>query len=222
MSFIQQGYAIRENVISPNHVQLLLNELSALELNPSQGGIRRIESIIPCINELANSEMLAAFVQEYLSGSPSLVRAIYFEKSPANNWFVTWHQDRTVSVSAKFEKPGWGPWSLKAGVWHVQPPLDVLNSMVTVRIHLDPATKDNGCLKVIPCSHQHGIVKSTEVNELASRQEAIYCQVSAGGAVVMSPHIIHSSEKSRSESKRRVIHLEYSSYVLPDGIEWLP
>ena len=56
---------------------------------------------------------------------------------------------KTIAVSDKFEKAGWGPWTLKAGVHHVQPPIEVLNNMVTFRIHLDDTNESNGCLKLI-------------------------------------------------------------------------
>jgi hypothetical protein len=111
MSFSKQGYKILENIISQDTVTNLLDYLTAVKLQASQGGIRRIENIVPSVKRLAHSESLLCLVQTYLSGDPQLVRAIYFEKSPTNNWLVPWHQDKTVAVSEPFEKPGWGPWS---------------------------------------------------------------------------------------------------------------
>lgn len=65
------------------------------------------------------------------------VRAILFDKTPVTNWGLAWHQDRTIAVSTRHEMPGYGPWSLKAGLQHVEPPFDVIESMLTLRIHLD-------------------------------------------------------------------------------------
>jgi ectoine hydroxylase-related dioxygenase (phytanoyl-CoA dioxygenase family) len=172
------------------------------------------------VARLANSPHVLAVARRRLLDPPSLVRAIYFDKSPENNWFVSWHQDKTVTVSDRIDLPGWGPWSVKAGAWHVQPPLEVLERMVTVRIHLDPATKDNGCLKVVPGTHSLGLIPDAEVHELVEEGPIVFCEAPAGGAVVMRPLILHASERAVVREPRRVLHLEYTDYALPDGMSW--
>lgn len=220
MSFNDLGFEILEDLVAPDVVQSLLAELMQLKLEPLRGGIRRIEQRVPQVAALANSSSLISVARKYLSGQPELVRAIYFDKSPDNNWLVTWHQDRTVAVSNQFEADGWGPWSIKSGAWHVQPPIDVLKEMVTIRIHLDDATVSNGCLNIISGSHTLGILTVEEVQVKVHQEQAVYCEVPAGGVVIMRPHILHSSGKSVSSIPRRILHFEYSSYKLPEGITW--
>ena len=220
MKFDEIGFQVLENILTQDEVQSLLEVLQAQKLKPLSGGIRRIEQLIPEIATLSKSEKIISTVQGYLAAEPQFVRAIYFDKTPENNWFVTWHQDRTVTVSERFEKSGWGPWSLKAGAWHVQPPLAVLENMITIRLNLDPSTTANGCLKFIPGSHKQGVIKSTQVLEHIKSSQPIYCEAPAGSAVVMRPHIFHASEKAINQAPRRVIHFEYSSYKLPEGVLW--
>jgi ectoine hydroxylase-related dioxygenase (phytanoyl-CoA dioxygenase family) len=220
LNFNQQGFELLENLLHPDTISTLLNGISRLKMDAGRGGIRRIETLCPAAKILAESERVLAAARGYLQGEPSLVRAIYFEKSESNNWYVTWHQDKTVAVSARHDLPGWGPWSIKAGAWHVQPPVEVLETLVTLRLHLDPADRDNGCLKVLPGSHRLGIVPVGDIAGIVSRSEPHYCEVPAGGAVAMRPHILHASEKARAARPRRVLHFEYSSYVLPKGIGW--
>jgi len=102
----------------------------------------------------------------------------------------------------------------------VQPPVSVLNQMITFRVHLDPASSENGCLRVIPCSHENGILKQKEIDELVKNTESVLCEVKAGDAVVMRPHILHSSSKSIVPEHRRVVHVEFSSYELPNEVNW--
>lgn len=201
-------------------MESLAAALQAHQLNPLSGGIRRIEQLIPEILALSKSEKIISTASNYLAGEPHFVRAIFFDKTPENNWYVTWHQDRTVTVSERFEEAGWGPWTLKAGAWHVQPPLSVLENMITIRLHLDPSTIANGCLKFIPGSHRHGVIKSAEAQEHIQNSQAIYCEAPAGSAIVMRPHIFHSSEKAATPTPRRVLHFEYSCHHLPDGVSW--
>lgn len=214
------GFEVLDDVVTTEEAERYLGVLDGLAIEPLRGGLRRIEKLVPDVATLSQSESLLNIAKQYLADTPCLVRAIYFDKSPDNNWLVTWHQDRTVAVSERFEMDGWGPWTLKADAWHVQPPIEVLESMITIRIHLDPATKENGCLKVSPGSHHLGILPSGEVLDKVDTNNVVYCEASAGDAVIMRPHIIHSSEKSSTNLPRRVLHFEYSSYKLPDGIEW--
>ncbi|HEY6093655.1 MAG TPA: phytanoyl-CoA dioxygenase family protein [Gallionellaceae bacterium] len=220
MSFDEAGFEVRESLVARELVESLLAELTRLKLEPLRGGIRRIERQLPQVAALAQSPELQAVARLHLTGEPQLVRAIYFDKSPENNWYVTWHQDRTVSVSERFEADGWGPWSVKSDAWHVQPPLEVLQDMVTIRVHLDAADRSNGCLKVIPGSHNIGLLASDQVMNSVHKDRSVYCETAAGGAVVMRPHILHASEKSVVDAPRRILHFEYSSYRLPAGIQW--
>jgi ectoine hydroxylase-related dioxygenase (phytanoyl-CoA dioxygenase family) len=214
------GFEIIEGVLSSQEAERLVSLLDSQKIAPLRGGIRRIEQLVPAVAVLAQSSRLLAIAKLHILGQPHLVRAIYFDKSPENNWFVTWHQDRTVAVSERFEKAGWEPWSLKAGAWHVQPPIEVLESMITIRVHLDAATADNGCLKIAPGSHRLGLLASEAVLEYVDRNQVVFCETPVGGAVVMRPHALHASEKSRSNAARRVLHFEYCSFQLPDGITW--
>lgn len=222
MSFDSLGFALQKRIITPETVQTLLAELSRLKLEPHSAGIRRIDQRVHQVACLATSSDMLSVAGCHLSEQPQLVRAIYFDKSLDNNWLVTWHQDKTVAVSSRFEADGWRGWSIKAGAWHVQPPVAVLQAMVTIRIHLDETSLSNGCLKVVPGSHRRGILSEKEIQDSIYPEHVVYCEVSAGDAVIMRPHILHSSEKSIAATPRRVLHFEYSSYALPEGISWSP
>jgi len=84
------------------------------------------------------------------------VRAILFDKSTEKNWSLGWHQDRTIAVKRRIDADGFGPWSIKSGMVHVEPPFDLLAGMVTVRVHLDAVPGTNGPLLIAPGSHRRG------------------------------------------------------------------
>jgi ectoine hydroxylase-related dioxygenase (phytanoyl-CoA dioxygenase family) len=217
---LEDGYELIGEFLSRHQLDSINNEIKSVKFPARAGGIRNAEKKFPSIRELTVSEPLVAQATNYLSGTVSLVRAILFNKTSENNWLVTWHQDRTVAVSKKFEKHNWGPWSIKDEVHHVQPPIDVLNQMVTFRIHLDDTNLKNGCLKVLPKSHQLGILDQVAIQRYAENYEAFVCEAPAGSALAMRPHILHSSSKAEIPSQRRVLHLEYSNFKLPAGVAW--
>src|SRR4030095_5727815 len=82
--------------------------------------------------------------------------------------------------------------------------------IVALRIHLDPSTETNGPLRVIPDSHNSGILSSEQIDRVARENQGIACLVGKGGIVAMSPLLLHASSKSVSNEARRVLHIEYA------------
>ena len=135
-----------------------------------------------------------------------------------SNWRVPWHQDLTIAVVERIETPSFVAWSVKDGILHVQPPREILESMVTVRLHLDDCHADDGALKIIPGSHLNGKLDSVQITEWTSRQTT--CEVPKSGALFMRPLLLHSSSTAKNPSHRRVLHIEYATTELPNGLKW--
>lgn len=216
----KQGFEIHQNFLSQTQVDTIIQSIDLRNHTLPAHGIRNAEKKFPAIYELVNSELLISKAKQVLAARPKLVRVILFDKTPDKNWLVTWHQDKTISVNKKREIKNWGPWTLKDDVNHVQPSLDVLEKMVAFRIHLDPTDKSNGCLKVIPNSHRFGILSKDKTDQIVSNSEIYQCNANAGDLLIMSPLLLHSSSKGNSPSHRRIIHIEYSSFTLPEGLAW--
>jgi len=172
------------------------------------------------VSELAHSEPLISAVRPYLPGPPRPVRAIYFNKSSETNWLVAWHQDLTIAVTHQADVPGFGPWSTKDGVVHVQPPVELLQDMITLRLHLDDTDGSNGALKVLPGSHVHGGLAAADIERLRGSIPEEICRAQRGDALLMRPLIIHASGRSTSDRHRRILHIEYAGNDLPDGLHW--
>jgi hypothetical protein len=149
------------------------------------------------------------------------VRAILFDKTADNNWAVAWHQDRTIAVRERHDLPGFGPWSLKAGVVHVEPPFDIIENMITIRAHLDDCAEDNAPLLVVPGSHRLGRVAAGQTAEIALTHGHAACLASARDLWIYATSIVHASERAQNPRRRRVLQVDYASGELPDGLAWL-
>lgn len=148
------------------------------------------------------------------------VRSILFDKTPDENWPVAWHQDLTITVVAEREVPGYGPWSRKDGAPHAQAPVSLLQNMVTARLHLDDTPASNGALRVIPGSHLHGRLSLSAVAACDSAA-AVTCECQPGDILLMSPLLLHSSQRSQHPLRRRVIHFEYArANDLDSRLDW--
>jgi len=178
---------------------------------------------------MAGDDWLTSFLSD---GAPSLaalfltspaarpVRAVMFDKSPASNWIVAWHQDRTIPVQERREAAGFGPWSLKDGVLHVAPPFEVLSRMVTLRLHLDEVDLDNAPLRVAVGSHRLGPVAATDAAEQARSMEQRICLASIGDIWAYSTPILHASDRASGDRRRRVLQVDYADFDLPGGLQW--
>jgi len=146
-----------------------------------------------------------------------LTKAIYFNKPKTSNWFVSYHQDLSISVEEKHEIEGFKNWTSKRNQVGVQPPLEILENIITIRIHLDDTTKDNGALKVIPREHTKGVTLTKELQ----KDNEVVCSVKKGAVMLMKPLTPHASNRTTNDKQRRVIHLEFSNKHLPAPMKWL-
>lgn len=148
------------------------------------------------------------------------VRAILFDKNPATNWSLTWHQDRTICVRERCEVPGFGPWTVKSGLPHVAPPFEPLEHLVTIRIHLDDVPANNAPLLIAPGSHRFGLVREDEIDAAVARCGVHACTARAGDNWVYATPILHASEAARVPKARRVLQIDHAGFDLPGDLTW--
>lgn len=174
----------------------------------------------PRIAAFANSAELLELLSPHTQQTPFPVRAIYFDKSPDSNWLVPWHQDLTIAVEEEIETDEFAPWSRKDGIPHVQPPVEILEQMLTLRIHLDPADDTNGALRLIPRSHRFGKLSAEQIQAMRQNDPEETCTADAGDVLLMRPLILHASKRSATNRRRRILHIEYSAFDLPFPLRW--
>lgn len=187
----------------------------------SRGHVYAARNVIELVSEVLTvwrSGMMHAMLREVLGDSFGLVRVLFFDKPPDRTWALPWHKDMSIAVennslpSLHFSRP-----TVKAGVPHVIASDDVLRQMLTLRLHLDDVTEENGPLRVIPQSH----LSSNAVGLGPDAAVTIYAQ--AGDVLAMRPLIDHSSGPSLAGTSRhrRILHLEFAAHrMLPDGFSW--
>ena len=166
----------------------------------------------------------SAFVRiaaESLGPGARPTRAILFDKSEEANWSAGWHQDRTIAVRERREIEGYGPWSVKGGAVHVEPPFETLRDMITLRAHLDDCDVDNAPLLVAPGSHRLGRVPIAAIDDAAARLGSVCCLARAGDIWVYATPILHASDRAKQPRRRRVLQVDFSASPLADGLEWL-
>ena len=220
----QHGFVILPGLISRRAAAELAGIVEGVFEREASGvrphSVRHIASRVSETRTFAGSPPVASVVMSALGTPGRLVRSILFDKVPGANWKVSWHQDLTIAVSERRDVEGYGPWSLKDGVASVQPPVPILDGMVTVRVHLDDCGPENGPIRVIPGSHRLGRLTPEGIDALVAENPFVVCSCDAGDALVMKPLILHASSPAIAPLHRRIIHLEFATSGPSGGLKW--
>ncbi|MDE3259663.1 MAG: phytanoyl-CoA dioxygenase family protein [Gemmatimonadota bacterium] len=131
----------------------------------------------------------------YIYGAHASVacfRAMFMNKPAQQGSDLPWHQDGGSS-------------------WYVD-----RDPLVTVWTALDPATTENGCVQVVPGSHQLGIL-SEKGHTITDEQEREFCRddgivdltMEPGEVVILHNWLLHRSGLNRIDIPRRAFSVCY-------------
>jgi len=223
------GYCLLDESLDQTLVDRIISDCDDSFQNENQGKLassrmgnvyaaRNLIHHVPIVKTFWQKGFIRKFLNKHLGTVFGLVRVLYFDKPPNQTWALPWHKDTAIAVksnqgeSKQLTRP-----TIKAGTPHMIASDGILNEMLTLRVHLDEVTLENGPLKVIPGSHHSS--KSEGIG--ISGAEII--QANRGSVLAMRPLLTHSSGSSAPETQmhRRILHLEFSKTKdLPDSFQW--
>jgi ectoine hydroxylase-related dioxygenase (phytanoyl-CoA dioxygenase family) len=224
----EDGFAVVEAVFDAADCHQIVTDLEAAlavsndektVLRRANGviyGARNLLTIFPHATGLWRKQRLINVLTKVLGPRLGLVRGLYFDKPPESTWSLPWHQDLTIAVQDNALPSGqFRNRTTKAGVPHVEAPDELLRQMLTLRIHLDDVTEENGPLQVLPGTH---VSRATP-----SKRAPVTIVAKMGDVLAMRPLLSHCSGVSAADTNRhrRVIHLEFSAVrELRDAYQW--
>lgn len=118
-------------------------------------------------------------------------RAMFMNKPSGLGSYLIWHQDRWTDLD--------------------QDPL------ITIWTALDPATKDNGCVQIVPGSHSQllnpehgsGFLSDEMAAEIADRSDTVFLELEAGEVVLLHNWMLHTSDVNHTQQSRRAFSVCY-------------
>ena len=219
----RDGFCVESGVLPRPAIERLLGILAASGESGGEskrrGGQRNLLDL-PAVQTLCRCEPLRALVECVLGANAFATRGVLFDKTPEANWKVRWHQDKMIALRERRETAGFAAWSVKAGVPHAQPPVEVLEKMLSARLHLDDCLEENGPLRVLPGSHLRGILDEEAARDWKESGHAQSVPVPRGAVLLMRPLLLHASSAAIAPRHRRVLHLDFAAADLPNGLEW--
>jgi ectoine hydroxylase-related dioxygenase (phytanoyl-CoA dioxygenase family) len=124
-------------------------------------------------------------------------RAMFMNKPAGKGTVLPWHQDRWNNLDR--------------------------DPQVTIWTALDPATRANGCVQVIPGTHRALLNPAHPSGFLTPEQAAQHCrdnivhlELAAGEAVLLHNWLLHSSDVNRSGQSRRAFSVCYMDAATGD------
>ena len=222
-----QGFVLLPGLLTPDDCATLAAEVDKyLPLQdgntarpPNSGGQRNLLKY-PWCKALAERLQGMPAIAPLLPTSSVAVQCTYFEKTRARNWLVPLHQDLSIPVAERVEYPALRGWSEKDCALFVQPPARLLQELLAVRLHLDPCQGEDGPLRVVPATHQLGVLTPRNAQALRDASGEVLCVADLGTALAMRPLLLHASSKSTSNRPRRVLHFVFGPATLPWGLAW--
>jgi ectoine hydroxylase-related dioxygenase (phytanoyl-CoA dioxygenase family) len=203
-AFDRDGYVLVPDVFGPREIEILLENVT------KEGRATKHQFNMP--DSAGRSSKLALWgdisddVFGAVSSSPRVVNNV---RMLLREDVYHWHS----KVMMKEPRVGgaW-EWHQDYGYWYGDGCL--YPRLISCMIALDPATKANGCLKVITGSHLLGRLDHGQVGGQAGadkeRVEAIvqrlpvhYCEAPAGSALFFHGNTFHASEANLSDKPRR-------------------
>lgn len=214
----RNGYEVIEGVYSTKEVDMII-ELIDANGGTMKFGEREFLKENPLIARVLFNDALLKIIQTIAPGTESCIKSIYFDKPPNANWVVNWHQDLTINLVSKKDIEGYKNWRVNSERVVVQPDRGMLDSIFTIRVHLDNCNSENGALRVIEKSHTKGVI---DIKEWVVDKEGkeVVCEVGKGGVLLMKPLVLHASKRTENRKSRRVIHMEFTNRELPQSLEW--
>ncbi|CAA2105480.1 phytanoyl-CoA dioxygenase family protein [Variovorax paradoxus] len=208
----RKGYALLPGLLPPD----LLDDAARMlddRLGTSAGSRNLL--VQPQCREIARTLKARLVAISLLDASSVAVQCTLFDKTPSRNWLVALHQDTSIPASGEGVAG-----VVKEGEPYLQPPDEVLQSLLAVRIHLDDCGESAGPLRVVPGSHRAGRLGDAEAQTLRDEHGETVCTAARGDALLMRPLLLHASSRAHAPQRRRVLHFLFGPAHLPHGLVW--
>jgi ectoine hydroxylase-related dioxygenase (phytanoyl-CoA dioxygenase family) len=226
----KNGFAVLPQVFTDPEVKSIRDDLAraflpSADVDPTirrRNGVvyaaRNVLSLFPATAGLWRKPEILALLRDVLGADFGLVRVLFFDKPPERTWTLPWHKDVTIAIAEPEPNSGFEREVLrKVGIPHIEAPRSVLDGMLTIRLHLDDVTEENGPLKVITGSHRTGKQLTLDDGPRVS------ILVERGDVLAIRPLVSHCSGRSAdgSQRHRRILHFEFSGErSLPNSFQW--
>jgi non-haem Fe2+, alpha-ketoglutarate-dependent halogenase len=197
----EDGLLFPKPVLSTDQASTYLAALEGYEADsggPVNGKYRyKCHLVFPWINELMRNEAVLDMVEDLIGPDIMVWSSHLYPKEPGDGRFISWHQDSAH-------------WGLET------------DNILTVWVALTPATRRNGCMRMMPGSQVTGTVahrdtwetkniltRGQTIAERIDEARAVWVELEAGEASIHHLYMWHSSPPNVTDGRRVAVALRY-------------
>ena len=188
-------------VLSPAEAAAFLGELETYEKSSGEpiAGKWRYKShlVFPWLNQLMRHPAILNLVRSLLGADLMVWTTHIYPKEAGDGRFISWHQDSAH-------------WGLDS------------NQVLSVWVALTDATRESGCMRMLPGSHHKGEVRHQDtwdpnniltrgqtIEESINEDETVWVELEAGQASIHHVDMFHASTPNVSPHRRVGVAIRY-------------
>jgi len=200
-TYRKQGLLFPCRVLSPVEAAECLRELETYESSSGEpiAGKWRYKShlVFPWLNQLMRHPTILDLARSLLGEDLMVWTTHIYPKDAGDGRFFSWHQDSAH-------------WGLDS------------NRILSVWVALTDATRDNGCMRMLPGSHHKGevihqdswdpdniLTRGQTIKEPINEDEAVWVELKAGEASIHHVDLFHASTANVSPERRVGVAIRY-------------
>ena len=200
-AYRKDGLLFPKTAITPRQAGEYLKALEDYE-KESGGPVRdeyryKCHLVFPWINELMRNETILDMVEDLIGPNIMVWTSHLYPKEPGDQKFISWHQDSSH-------------WGLET------------DNILTVWIALTPATRQNGCMQMLPGSQTTGTVEHHDtwgeknmltrgqtISKKIDEEKAVWVEIQPGEASIHHLFMWHASPANNTNERRVAVALRY-------------
>jgi predicted DNA-binding transcriptional regulator YafY len=205
-----KGLTVLNHLYSRREIRLLGNTLHKKigeRLKNEDGVVRQLLVDQPALAQILLNRNLTRLIQ-HIDPNAFLVKAVFFNNAPTETHYQNWHQIERLAVLSK-----------DSNTSAETLPDEMVRNVFCIRIHLDDTQEGNGQQLVLPGSHKKRFTRE-EIDLLSNNSNSYVPDLYSGSVLLMNALLLTNFSVPPTVKRRRMIHLEFTSSELPDGLEW--
>ncbi len=225
--FNEQGYIILKGLLSAEEVQALkdLRDRASARAIEVGGSFREGDAqydVEKLASDPTGKTMRLRKIQEVFKAEPVFRQIMTQDKlldavEDLIGPNIYYHSSKLMC------KPAHGgrrkPWHQDYAYWAT-----MNTRQVTVWIAIDRATKENGCMQVIPGSHQRGLIPHHHLEDFQIIEDGIekeniqFAEMEPGDTLIFSVLTLHASDPNNSPNPRLSAIIDFDSEPAPENV----
>jgi phytanoyl-CoA hydroxylase len=232
--FKEQGFFIRESIFNQEELEVMRQAVEDIHTSINRSAVSDDAPSIQTIDDKRYQDLQNSVVKWEWTEESTDIRSMepFLHLHPDLEHLIDdcrlWMPAKSIlgydklslfTDKLNFKRPNGAPFPFHQDSPYFALQCGHVEQLVSLQVYMDDATKENGCLWMVPGSHLQGFLPCVQGKGVLDRlytdmdkfqgQEPVAIEVPAGSVIFFHAHIIHGSQTNATENSRRAMVLTY-------------